>query len=119
MPHLSAMSYMAILRIFRKAYRRIPDLSLLTFMIIIISFVCFSPAQSTKWVGTWSTSPQLVEPNNNPPPPGLSNDTLRQILRVSIGGDTLRMRFSNEFSSGAVTLHEVHMAVSVGKDTID
>lgn len=41
----------------------------------------------SKWVGTWSTAPQLVEPRNNPPePPGLTDNTLRQILRVSIGG---------------------------------
>ena len=23
------------------------------------------------WVGPWGTAPQLVEPNNNPPSPGL------------------------------------------------
>ena len=42
-------------------------------------------AGSTGWVGTWSTAPQLVETNNNPPAPGLTSNTLRQILRVSIG----------------------------------
>lgn len=77
-------------------------------------------AQSTKWVGTWSTAPQLVETYNNPPSPGLSNNTLRQVFRVSIGGDTLRMRFSNEFSEQPVTMKEVHLAVSTtGLDTID
>jgi len=48
-----------------------------------------------KWVGTWSTAPQLVEPGNMPPSPGLTNNSLRQIVRVSIGGDTIRVRFSN------------------------
>lgn len=74
---------------------------------------------SSKWVGTWSTAPQLVEPGNNPPSPGLSNNTLRQIVRVSIGGDSLRIRFSNEFSNGPVTLNSVHIAVSHGNGTID
>jgi lysophospholipase L1-like esterase len=73
----------------------------------------------TRWVGTWSTAPQLVEPGNNPPAPGLSNNTLRQIVRVSIGGDTLRMRLSNEFSTNAVTFHAVHIALSRGGGTID
>ena len=72
-----------------------------------------------KWVGTWSTAPQLVETNNNPPSPGLSNNTIRQIVHVSIGGDSLRMRFTNEFSSSPVTMHSVHIAVSLGSDTID
>ena len=72
-----------------------------------------------KWVGTWSTAPQLVEIGNNPPSPGLSNNTLRQIVHVSIGGDSLRMRFSNEFSKSSVTLISVRIAVSKGGGIID
>ncbi|MDT0676344.1 SGNH/GDSL hydrolase family protein [Autumnicola musiva] len=72
-----------------------------------------------KWVGTWSTAPQLVEPRNMPPEPGLSNNTLRQIVRVSIGGDSLRIRFSNEFSSTPTTMQEVQIAASKGGDSID
>ena len=72
-----------------------------------------------KWVGTWSTAPQLVEPGNMPPPPGLTNNSLRQVVRVSIGGDTLRVRFSNEFSTSAVTMNSVQIAVSTGGNTIN
>jgi hypothetical protein len=50
-----------------------------------------------RWVGTWGTARQLVEPNNMPPQPGLSNNTLRQVVCVSIGGKTLRLKLSNEF----------------------
>ncbi len=78
-----------------------------------------SERKSEKWVGTWSTAPQLVETGNNPPSPGLSNNTLRQIIHVSIGGDSLRVRFSNEFSTNPVTLNEVHIAASEGGSTID
>lgn len=74
---------------------------------------------SYKWVGTWSTAPQLVEPGNNPPSPGLSNNSIRQVVHVSIGGDTLRMRFSNEFSSFPVTMKSVHIALSNGGSAID
>lgn len=74
---------------------------------------------SDKWVGTWTTAPQLVEPRNMPPEPGLSNNTLRQVLCVSIGGDNLRVRFSNEFSTSPVTMKAVHIALSAGSDTID
>jgi lysophospholipase L1-like esterase len=76
-------------------------------------------SSATKWVGTWYTAPQLVETGNNPPAPGLSNNTLRQILRISIGGDTLRLRLSNEFSTSSTTFHEVHIALSRGGSTID
>jgi lysophospholipase L1-like esterase len=70
------------------------------------------------WVGTWSTAPQLVEPRNIPPEPGLSNNTLRQIVCVSLGGDSLRMRFTNEFSKGPVTMQAVHVARSAGGSII-
>ncbi|MBV6505969.1 MAG: hypothetical protein ILNGONEN_01536 [Syntrophorhabdaceae bacterium] len=77
------------------------------------------PSNPTKeWVGTWTTAPQLVEPNNMPPEPGLSHNTLRQIVRVSLGGDSLRVRFSNEFSTSPVTLNAVHIAVSAGSSAI-
>jgi len=64
------------------------------------------------WVGTWSTAPQLVEPGNMPPSPGLTNNSLRQVVRVSIGGDTLRVRFTNEFSTSAVSIKSVQIAAS-------
>ena len=81
---------------------------------MIFTFTIFGQTDSIinsneEWVGTWSTAPQLVETNNNPPSPGLSNNTIRQIVHVSIGGNTLRMRFTNEFSSSPVTMNSVHM----------
>jgi lysophospholipase L1-like esterase len=76
-------------------------------------------AVGARWVGTWSTAPQLVEPANMPPSPGLTNNSLRQVVRVSIGGDTLRARLSNEFSTSAVTMKSIQIAVSTGAGTID
>jgi lysophospholipase L1-like esterase len=115
----SAMHNFSYRRIFHYLgflYQILPELMI---VLLIISFVSLSSAEPAKWVGSWSTAPQLVESYNNPPSPGLSNNTLRQIVRVSLGGDSLRMRFSNEFSTSPVTLNEVHIAVSVGRDTID
>ncbi len=95
-------------------------------LLLIFSLLAFNSGESKgksasirKWVGTWSTAPQLVEQRNNPPQSGLSNNTLRQIVHVSIGGDSLRVRFSNEFSTNPVTLNEVHIAASEGGSTID
>jgi len=74
---------------------------------------------SLSWVTTWSTSQQLVEPGNMPPAPGLTNNTLRQIVRISIGGEGLRLRLSNEFSKGTVTIQAVAIAVSREGSIID
>ncbi len=75
--------------------------------------------QTENWVGTWATAPQLVEPGNMPPSPGLSNNTLRQVVRVSIGGDVLRVRFSNVFSQQSVTMKSVAIAVSLEGSLVD
>ncbi len=73
-----------------------------------------------RWVGTWSTAPYAAG-NNTPPAPYLANNTLRQIIRTSIGGDTLRIKFSNRTCSTPVTMNSVNIAVSddAGTSVID
>ncbi|MBN2418755.1 MAG: SGNH/GDSL hydrolase family protein, partial [Deltaproteobacteria bacterium] len=78
-----------------------------------------APVTATAWVGTWGAAQQLVEPHNLPPIPGLNNNTLRQVVRVSIGGEQLRVRFSNEYSTSPVILKSVHIAASTGRSAID
>lgn len=78
-----------------------------------------SPAPSGGWVGTWGTAPQLTEPANMPPAPGLAGNTLRQVVRVSVGGSQLRLRLSNEFGDGPMTVRAARLAVSTGGGEID
>jgi lysophospholipase L1-like esterase len=70
------------------------------------------------WVGTWSTAPQLTEMSNLPPAPGLTNNTLRQIVYVSIGGSRLRLHFSNAYGNSPLTMSAVHLAVSTSTHSI-
>lgn len=71
-------------------------------------------APPTHWVGTWANGPQLTEPANLPPSPGLAGNTLRQIAHVSIGGQRLRAKFSNAYGTSAIVLNSVRVAVSQG-----
>jgi len=71
------------------------------------------------WVGTWGTGLQTVEARNMPPAPGLSNNTLRQVVCVSIGGKRVRLKFSNQFGNSPVTMKTVQIAVSTGGSGID
>jgi lysophospholipase L1-like esterase len=64
------------------------------------------------WVGTWACGPQLTEPDNLPPAPGLSGNTLRQVVQGSIGGDRLRVRLSNAYGEAPLTLRSAHLARS-------
>ena len=102
--------------------------ALIAFTGLLFTLICFTfsnpeltgiPNSDEEWVGIWSTAPQLVEPHNMPPEPGLSHNSLRQVVRVSLGGDSLRVRFSNEFGSSPVTMDAVHIAVSAGSGAID
>ncbi|PKB18276.1 SGNH/GDSL hydrolase family protein [Flavobacterium sp. 5] len=97
-------------------------------LILLVFFGCKSDQASIKvaeksntenWVGTWATAQQLVEPNNMPPTPGLSDNTLRQIIRVSIGGKQMRLRFSNIFSDQPTFLKSVSVANVVNGAIID
>jgi lysophospholipase L1-like esterase len=67
-----------------------------------------------QWVATWATSQQLTEKHNLPPEPGFTEATVRQKLRVSIGGEKFRVRFSNEFGNGPVTFESAHVALADG-----
>jgi lysophospholipase L1-like esterase len=126
MSHKSTVDDLSVSRFFhslRHLFRASPILITVLLSLGLLS-LCSATEKGTstsaeKWVGTWSTAPQLVETGNNPPAPGLSNNTLRQIVHVSIGGDSLRMRFTNEFSTSPVTLKSVHIALSTGGGAID
>jgi lysophospholipase L1-like esterase len=61
-------------------------------------------------VGTWMAAPQLTEPGNLPPEPGFVDTTLRQVVRVTLGGRQVRVRFSNEFGTEPLTLTAAHIA---------
>jgi lysophospholipase L1-like esterase len=80
------------------------------FMMVIDQISLTPPGGSLAWVGSWSGAPQLTEPANLPPA-SLTNSALRQVVHVSIGGSQLRVRFSNEFGNGPVTINAAHVAV--------
>ncbi|HET8653973.1 MAG TPA: SGNH/GDSL hydrolase family protein [Longimicrobiaceae bacterium] len=77
------------------------------------------PDSAGAWVSTWRAAQQLTEKRNLPPAPGLSGNTLRQVVHVSIGGERLRVRFSNAFGNAPVTIQAAHIAPSAGGSAID
>jgi lysophospholipase L1-like esterase len=71
------------------------------------------------WTATWEGPPQLTEPRNMPPAPGLSGQAIRQVIHVTLGGSQWRFKFSNDFGNGPLTIASAAVARSVGHDTID
>jgi len=62
------------------------------------------------WVGSWATSQQIPEPQNALAPDDLRNATVRQIVRLSVGGSTLRVHISNAFGVEPLQITSVHIA---------
>lgn len=68
------------------------------------------------WVNTWTSMPQLTEPGNMPPAPFvkdgvvLPDTTLRQTVHFSVGGDRIRLRFSNAFGGAPLPITAVTVA---------
>ena len=64
----------------------------------------------TRWVGSWAASQQLVEPQNSLSADDLRDATLRQIVHLSLGGSTLRVKISNRYGTAPLHLTGVHIA---------
>ncbi len=72
-----------------------------------------------SWVGSWACGPQLTEPGNLPPAPGLSGNTLRQSVFATLAGERVRLLFSNEFGDAPVTFESVRLASVAGPGAIE
>lgn len=71
-------------------------------------------AQSNRhWVATWQGSPQTFDPLTAsliPLQPSYNNQTLREIVHISIGGPQVRLRLTNSFGTQPLVIGAVHVA---------
>lgn len=81
-----------------------------------------APAQSFKWVTTWGTAEEKCDVTKDAmPKQALPDTTVREIIRVTTGGDKLRLRLSNQYGDSDVEIRSMHLAKQVKADesTID
>jgi len=102
--------------------RRLSVMVVATTVLAVASFVATPAAPAwagnEHWVGTWATSPQGLANSSAPDVDKFDNQTLRQIMRVSIRGEVLRVRFSNEFGDEPVVIGAARIALSAGGASI-
>lgn len=67
-------------------------------------------AQQARWVGTWACAPQTVDKAFMPYNNQMTNRSVRQVVKVSIGGSIIRLQLSNELSSEPVEITSVYIA---------
>ncbi|MET4666708.1 SGNH/GDSL hydrolase family protein [Sphingomonas sp. PvP056] len=69
-----------------------------------------SPPPAERWVGSWATSQQIPEPRNALPDAALTDATLRQMVRLSTGGNRFRILMSNAFGTEPLRIDAAHVA---------
>ena len=75
----------------------------------------YSLAQN--WVGTWATAPQTVVKSFMPYNNCMTNRSVRQVVKVSIGGGVIRLKLSNIYSMQPVEIRSIYIAHA--KDSFD
>lgn len=72
--------------------------------------------EASTWIGSWAASPQptwgpdFAFPTNIPAT--LQNQTLRQVARISLGGQRIRIVLSNEYGSQPLLIGAAHVALA-------
>lgn len=90
---------------------------LLVFLIMFCALSTYSLAQN--WVGTWATAPQTVVKSFMPYNNCMTNRSVRQVVKVSIGGDVIRLKLSNIYSMQPVEIRSIYIAHAKDSSDID
>ena len=65
------------------------------------------------WVSTWSAAMHTPLPFPGlPPSPVFENQTIRMIVRPTIGGERVRIRLSNAFGTSTLKIGAAHIAIA-------
>ena len=90
---------------------------LLVFLMMFCALSTYSLAQN--WVGTWATAPQTVVRSFMPYNNCMTNRSVRQVVKVSIGGDVIRLKLSNIYSMQPVEIRSIYIAHAKDSFAID
>lgn len=92
-------------------------MTLRTLAIVALLALPLAAGAQTGWVGTWGASP--LPPTGGSarfgPTPSFENRTIRQVLRLSVGGSALRLRLTNEYGVEPLEIGAARVAL-VGRD---
>ena len=70
-----------------------------------------------RWIGTWATGPVSLQSspasttNQVNQSPQIHDQTVRQVVRLSIGGSKLRVLFTNQYGTEPLKIAAAHVAI--------
>lgn len=87
--------------------------------LLVAAPVAVAAQDGARWIGTWATGPvslPLPAPEGaaagpGGAPPRIADQTLRQVVRTSIGGSRVRVLFSNQYGSEPLAIGAAHVAL--------
>ena len=89
-------------------------------LVLLMVFCALSTVSSAQnWVGTWATAPQTVVRSFMPYNNCMTNRSVRQVVKVSIGGDVIRLKLSNIYSMQPVEIRSIYIAHAKDSFAID
>ncbi len=80
----------------------------------LLALAVGATASAAEWVQTWGAAPLPPAAAMGPFPatPVFVNQTIRQTIRVSVGGPRLRLRLSNEYGTKPLAIGAVRVALA-------
>ncbi|WP_227061305.1 SGNH/GDSL hydrolase family protein [Acinetobacter pittii] len=89
------------------------------FSLVLFSTVVQAEVQKSQWVTTWTASPQkvwnkdFVFPTNIPGQ--ISNQTIKQISQISLGGEAIRLVFTNQYGDQPLYIDKTTVGLVKGQ----
>lgn len=115
---LSSMRYVdAVARVVRPRRGHVLS-ALLT--LVLAPIACTQSSRSTEhWVTSWSASIHApVQSPGQPPAPVFDNQTIRMVVRPTVGSDRVRIRLSNAFGTTPLRIGTAHIALAAQQSAI-
>jgi lysophospholipase L1-like esterase len=87
---------------------------------VVLAFAVSAAANSAEWVQTWGAAPlpPSAAQGRFPATASYSNVTIRQTVRVSVGGGRVRLRLSNEYGTKPLVIGAARVALADDKGNI-
>lgn len=102
-----------------RTFRSFPFPALLILALTLQTAASVAAGRDGGWVATWGASPFAFLSFNNAQAPGpYANQTIRQVVRISVGGTQVRVRFSNEIGDVPLTIGSASIAIRAQESAV-
>jgi lysophospholipase L1-like esterase len=80
---------------------------------LLLGLSAFAQPAKADWIASWAAAPEQPHPGAGPIPatPSFQNRTVRQVLRLSAGGTSLRLRFTNTYGTKPLAVGSARVAM--------